>query len=161
MNGVRCNRSFNRGEMSWGVGVGLEVRDGWGFWSKDWALDLAPDPCDGALNHKKGFVGQGAGKRDECGRVSEQHSLNCVGLLLALLSQCPMYLLCVPSHSLPGVDPPHPHPCPFPFCSDPGPARKWFSLAQQKGFLEGGCNSLFPARWIGWARGEEYVENEA
>lgn len=65
-----------------------------------------------------------------------------------------------------GVLPPHsPHPCQAGALSlptqDPWPGGKWFSMAQQKGFLEGECNILFLSCLIDWGRGDRIWENEA
>lgn len=52
------------GEVSWGVGVGMEVRD-WAFGARTGYRIWHLLPGMGLLDHKKGFFGQGAGKTDE------------------------------------------------------------------------------------------------
>ena len=66
-------------------------------------------------------------------------SLSSVALLPSLLPISSIYLWLWPPGCgcLVWVPPPSPTPCPLPACQDPCLARKWFSLAQQKGFLEG------------------------
>ena len=74
-------------------------------------------------------------------------SLSSAALIPSLLPIASIYLWLWPPGCgcLVWVPPPPPTPCPLPACQDPCLARKWFSLAQQKGFLEGECNILFPS----------------